>query len=439
MSRIDEAAGSNPHGSRAPWEKEEEKVEKNMGSFSTALALVSGALALLAPSTVDAQAETIGRTARGDNIPCLGAPTLGAGGFVVACTLAQERNFINRYAKGPDLSFWCAKNTQVAIDAVGNVNACTVPQERNFINHYAKRPDLSFWCAKNTPIAIDAVGNVTACTMPQDRNFINHYADKPDLSFWCAKNTPITIDAVGNVTCAGGAAATPTNTPAPPTPASSSWVWVYAGIDDCRPQQHIARGVAPPVPVMCRPEEGFRTAVCYDGKDFVYKGVAGAGAFCDYVDTPVEKCHDHGPNLGRVYGCQSANTYHSPSPPSPSVTPPPATPAPPQPTPTPAPTNPGSVEDPVADVTWNVEGGQWRFHGNGQVDGLVNGKVVWSGRWTRLAHYVYKYEFSYQGKDNVTWIRFSDPQNTEHATELTGYPSADMTSPDRHGQKARSP
>ena len=102
-------------------------------------------------------------------------------------------------------------------------------------------------------------------------------------------------------------------------------------------------------------------------------------------------------------------------------------------------TNPASVEDPVADVTWDVEGGQWFFHSNGQIDGLVNGTVVWSGRWAQLGHYLYKYEFSYHGQNTSVWLRFADPQGVGHATEFLGYPSADMSTPFRHGQIAGSP
>jgi hypothetical protein len=101
----------------------------------------------------------------------------------------------------------------------------------------------------------------------------------------------------------------------------------------------------------------------------------------------------------------------------------------------------------VSDVTWNVcaypnpaDGcSQWRFERNGQVEALVNGSVVWTGKWARLDHYVYKYEFSYMGKDNLTWVRFSDPRGVGHATDLIAYPSADMTSPYRKGQLAGSP
>lgn len=101
------------------------------------------------------------------------------------------------------------------------------------------------------------------------------------------------------------------------------------------------------------------------------------------------------------------------------------------------------TEDPVADVTWHVcaysnpaEGcGDWRFLRNGVVQGLVGGRVVWSGRWTSLGHYLYRYDFNYAGVENHEWVRFSDPHGSGHATELTGYPSSDMTTPHRKGNR----
>ncbi|MGZ5933837.1 MAG: hypothetical protein ACXWLV_03915 [Rhizomicrobium sp.] len=106
--------------------------------------------------------------------------------------------------------------------------------------------------------------------------------------------------------------------------------------------------------------------------------------------------------------------------------------------------NLSGVEDPVADVTWRecaypnaTEGcGDWRFHGDGTVEGIVNGRVVWTGKWTRLGHYLYRYDFDYMGKTNHAWVRFTDPNSSGRATDLLGYPDASMGAPYRKGQRS---
>jgi hypothetical protein len=108
--------------------------------------------------------------------------------------------------------------------------------------------------------------------------------------------------------------------------------------------------------------------------------------------------------------------------------------------------NTGVAEDPVSNVTWHAcaypnpaEGcGDWRFLSNGTVQGIVNGAVVWTGRWTRLGHYIYRYDFAYEGQSNHTWVRFSAPQGAGRATQLLAYPTADMTSPYRKGELSGS-
>lgn len=100
-----------------------------------------------------------------------------------------------------------------------------------------------------------------------------------------------------------------------------------------------------------------------------------------------------------------------------------------------------TIEDPVSNVTWNVcaypnasEGcGQWRFTSAGEVQGLVAGKAVWTGRWTRLDHYVYRFEFTYAGVTDFGWVRFADTSGTGRANDLTGFHSSDMTTPNRKG------
>ena len=103
-----------------------------------------------------------------------------------------------------------------------------------------------------------------------------------------------------------------------------------------------------------------------------------------------------------------------------------------------------TAEDPVADVTWNVcaypnaaDGcGDWHFLSNGTVEGISSGRVVWTGKWTRLDHYSYRYDFDYMGKTNHTWVRFTDPNGSGRATELTAYPDASMGAPYRKGQRS---
>jgi len=104
---------------------------------------------------------------------------------------------------------------------------------------------------------------------------------------------------------------------------------------------------------------------------------------------------------------------------------------------------PPGVEDPVADVTWYVCSfpdpsqtcGDWLFHSDGTIQGIVNGQLVWSGHWTKLAHYTYQYDFFYSGVTLQSWVQFSDPDGAGHATALTGYPDAGMTTPYRKGQR----
>jgi hypothetical protein len=99
------------------------------------------------------------------------------------------------------------------------------------------------------------------------------------------------------------------------------------------------------------------------------------------------------------------------------------------------------IEDPVNDVTWQVCvypgpttcGAEWRFQHDGVVQGLVGGNVVWSGRWSKLAHYVYQYQFTYAGKSNSEWVRFSDPSGSGRPTQLMGYPDSRMTTAHRQG------
>lgn len=110
----------------------------------------------------------------------------------------------------------------------------------------------------------------------------------------------------------------------------------------------------------------------------------------------------------------------------------------------PPPVESASADDPVADVTWDVcaypnpaDGcGQWRFERGGQVQGLTAGRVAWTGAWTRLGEGVYRYDFTYMGQSIHQWVRFTDPDSNGHATVLMGYPSADMTSPNRKGQRS---
>jgi hypothetical protein len=80
--------------------------------------------------------------------------------------------------------------------------------------------------------------------------------------------------------------------------------------------------------------------------------------------------------------------------------------------------------------------GDWRFFSTGEVQGLTGGNPVWTGRWDRVRHYVYHYEFPYMGLDNNTWVVFSDPSGAGHATELMAYPDAAMTAPYRKGELA---
>ena len=99
------------------------------------------------------------------------------------------------------------------------------------------------------------------------------------------------------------------------------------------------------------------------------------------------------------------------------------------------------IEDPVNDVTWQVCvypgpttcGAEWRFQHDGVVQGLVGGNVVWSGRWSKLAHYVYQYQFTYAGKSNSEWVRFADQSGSGRATQLMGYPDSRMTTAHRQG------
>ena len=99
------------------------------------------------------------------------------------------------------------------------------------------------------------------------------------------------------------------------------------------------------------------------------------------------------------------------------------------------------IEDPVNDVTWQVcvypgpavGCGEWRFRHDGGVQGLVGGNVVWSGRWTRLGHYVYQYQFTYLGRSNSEWVRFADLNGSGRATQLMGYPDSRMTAAHRVG------
>lgn len=105
---------------------------------------------------------------------------------------------------------------------------------------------------------------------------------------------------------------------------------------------------------------------------------------------------------------------------------------------------PMELEGAVDNVSWNVcsypDGGGcgvWRFRRNGIVQGLVDGRVVWEGRWVRLRPNVYRYRFEYEGRMNSEWVRFSDPRHIGRATELFGYPSADMSSPHRRGRPER--
>jgi hypothetical protein len=103
----------------------------------------------------------------------------------------------------------------------------------------------------------------------------------------------------------------------------------------------------------------------------------------------------------------------------------------------------GGVEDPVADVTWYVCSypnpsetcGDWLFHSDGTIQGIVNGQLVWSGHWSKLGRYAYEYDFFYSGVTLHTWVRFSDPSGVGRATELTGYPDASMTTIYRKGQR----
>ena len=98
--------------------------------------------------------------------------------------------------------------------------------------------------------------------------------------------------------------------------------------------------------------------------------------------------------------------------------------------------NTGGLEDPVANKTWAISPGvsaYWRFLSSGGVQGIVGTSVVWTGHWTRLGHYLYRYDFTLAGKSNSEWVRFADPGHVGHATMLTGYPSADMTSAHRSG------
>jgi hypothetical protein len=115
-------------------------------------------------------------------------------------------------------------------------------------------------------------------------------------------------------------------------------------------------------------------------------------------------------------------------------------------TPPTPPSGGGGVEDPVANVKWSfcvypnpAEGcGIWEFMSDGRIVALsTSGAVQWTGAWTRLGHYTYRYQFQYMGRSNVTWVRFSDPQNTGHATLLYAYPTAAMTVPYRKGQPTR--
>ena len=104
---------------------------------------------------------------------------------------------------------------------------------------------------------------------------------------------------------------------------------------------------------------------------------------------------------------------------------------------------PTGAEDPVADATWHVcaypdaaEGcGDWRFLADGEVQGVSNGAVVWTGRWNELGHYAYSFAFTYMGQSAQEWVRFSDPGGAGHATRLLGYPDAAMAAPNRSGAR----
>ena len=101
------------------------------------------------------------------------------------------------------------------------------------------------------------------------------------------------------------------------------------------------------------------------------------------------------------------------------------------------------VEDPVSDVAWYVCSypdpsqtcGDWVFHSDGTIQGIVNGQLVWAGHWTKLGHYTYQYDFNYSGVLLHTWVRFSDPGGSGRATLLMGYPDSGMAAPYRKGQR----
>lgn len=150
----------------APPEKKEDEVERNMRGSLPALAIVTGALACLAPSVATAQSTAMFNAGGGRTVVCLGAPAMGAGGAIASCTLGQTVNFQNDYSDG--VSQWsrvvlCASNATIAFAPNGHVTSCTIPYAQIFDNiDRATKEDRQVNCAANSQITIDGVGHV-AC------------------------------------------------------------------------------------------------------------------------------------------------------------------------------------------------------------------------------------------------------------------------------------